>query len=87
MACTVMKLGDGTTAIVCGSRRRSSPCSVPGCGRPSTRLCDYPLAPLEFGNEPVTCDARLCPIHAVKVGPNTDCCPAHAKHIKKDGAK
>lgn len=79
MACRVMRLGDGTTAIVCGPRRRSTPCSVPGCGRPSSRLCDYQLAPLEFGKEPKTCDAKLCPVHATKAGQDVDYCPVHAK--------
>jgi hypothetical protein len=77
MTCTPIKLGDGTTAMVCGGR--SWPCSVPGCHRSSSKLCDYLLAPLEFGKDPKTCDAKLCAVHAVKVGPNTDHCPPHAK--------
>jgi hypothetical protein len=85
MVCRVMRLGDGTTAIVCGSRRRSTPCSVPGCGRPSTKLCDYPTAPLEFGKEAKTCDAKLCGTHATSAGPNTDYCPPHARAIATKG--
>jgi hypothetical protein len=79
MACTVITMGDGTTAIVCGRGRRSRPCSVPGCRNPSARLCDYPIGPLQFGREPKTCDAPVCTAHAVKVGPNADHCPPHAK--------
>jgi hypothetical protein len=83
MACTPIKLGDGTTMMVCVRGRRGWPCSVPGCHRSSSRICDYPLAPLEVGKEPKTCDARLCTVHAVKIGPNVDHCPPHAKVAKE----
>ena len=52
MACKVITTGPNSMAIVCTSGRRADPCSVPGCGRPHEVLCDYPLAPLEFGQEP-----------------------------------
>ena len=79
MPCTPFDLGGGVTGIACTRGRRPDPCSVPGCGRPSSRLCDYPLVPLEVGKDPKTCDAKLCPRCAVKVGPNSDYCPAHAR--------
>jgi hypothetical protein len=58
-------------AIVCGSRMRAPKCSVPGCNRPHTRLCDQRLAR-------GTCDAKLCSNHAIRMGVDSDLCPAHA---------
>jgi hypothetical protein len=75
-------LGQDTFSIPVTARRKSDNALL-GCGRPSSRLCDYPLVPLEFGKEPKTCDAKLCPRCAVKVGPNADYCPAHARMAAK----
>lgn len=84
MPCRTIKLPDGTTAIACTRGRRGT-CSVPGCGRPSERLCDYLLAPFEVGKEPKTCDAKLCSRCAVRVGPNKDYCPPHARSESAKG--
>lgn len=65
-----------------GKARRNPPkpcvARVEREGRParccgiSTILCDWPL---EAGG---TCDAPLCPEHAVEVGRDRHYCPAHA---------
>jgi hypothetical protein len=84
MPCTPFNLGNGVTGVICtrGRGAQRDPCSVPGCGRPHTKLCDYPLVPLEFGKEPKTCDAKICDRCAVHVGPNCDYCPPHSRVAK-----
>lgn len=81
MQCRTIAAGPGMTAIVCGSRTRRAPCSVPGCGRPHTKLCD---APVNRKAKPGTCDAKLCDAHATKLGPERDICPAHAARAAKE---
>lgn len=71
MPCDTFKL-DGVTVTVCSRGRRAKPCVV--CGARSTRLCDFPLKGRLEGK---TCDAALCPRHAVRVGKDRDYCPAH----------
>lgn len=63
--------------IVCTRGARTAPCSVPGCGRRHTKLCDFPIATRDG-----TCDAMLCDAHATRVAPNKDYCPPHAKHVE-----
>lgn len=47
MACQPFTIG-GVSGFMCGPRKRSQPCAVPGCGRPHIALCDYELAvPIE----------------------------------------
>ena len=76
MTCEWIRMPDGTTAIACSrGRRRPAPCSVPGCNRPHSVLCD--VAVVRRGRKK-TCDAKLCPAHAKHVGPDRDACPAHA---------
>lgn len=44
------------------------------CGRPSTKLCDYPI----IRNEgEATCDNPCCDTCSVRVGPNRDHCLKH----------
>lgn len=52
-------------------------CSVPGCSRQATKMCDFPTAK-------GTCDKALCNSHAVTpIGyPNADYCPPHARHTE-----
>lgn len=78
MTCRPIELPGGITGWVCtrGQSSRPAPCSVPHCGRYHTRLCDFPLAGRKAGK---TCDAKLCDVHAVSVGPERDYCPAHAR--------
>ena len=61
MGCDKVNL-DGVTAIVCrrGKPRRRANCSVPGCNREHTKLCDFPLAG-RSGSFPAfaACDSSL----------------------------
>ena len=64
----VVKLPDGTKAIVCTGGRKAAPCGF--CAKAHTRLCDYPSGK-------GTCDAKMCEGHATSVGPDRDFCPKH----------
>jgi hypothetical protein len=85
MTCNSFRFGPDAkgVAIVCSrGGRRKAPCSVAGCGRDHTKLCDHPVARRHRfkGKLPsATCDAKLCDGHAVPQGPDRDYCPAHAK--------
>jgi hypothetical protein len=83
MACETIKLGDGTTAIMCmrGGRARAS---CRWCSKPSTKLCDYPLRAAKAGK---TCDALICDQHAYEVGPDRHFCPPHREMWERDGCK
>ncbi len=74
MPCQPIQIGN-VTAIACSRGHRSRPprCSVKGCVRESTKLCDFPLGKNE------TCDKPLCNAHAVPVGGfgDRDFCPDH----------
>lgn len=67
-----IRLPSGEIAIVCGGRARAARCSVAGCRKGHTKLCDEPV-------EGGTCDARLCDAHATSTGDDTDVCPAHVR--------
>lgn len=56
-------------AIVCGSRPGPRKCRV--CGRPSTKLCDYPVKPPP---SKARCNAPACDDHSVHVGEDLDWC-------------
>lgn len=76
MTCKPIRAG-GITAIVCsrgGRAPRPATCSVPGCGKPATRLCDYPLTGRLTGR---TCSRKLCESCAHYQGDGFDYCPAH----------
>mgnify|MGYP001576472413 FL=1 len=65
-------LKDAEGAVVgfaCGPGARTrQPCRW--CGKPSTKLCDWPLPK-------GTCDAPMCDGHATAIGWNKDHCPEH----------
>lgn len=44
------------------------------CNREHTLLCDFPV---RKGEKVGTCDAKLCPDHAVRIDANTDYCKFH----------
>lgn len=78
MPCRYVTLPGGGSAIVCGRGLRPKACSV--CGRPSSKLCDFPLKGEKAGK---TCDRPLCDKCAVHRDPDTDFCPAHARLIEE----
>ena len=70
----MVKLPDGTTAIVCsrgGGPRKA--CVV--CGRGADLLCDFKLTGPKAGQ---TCDRALCAKHTHRPSVGVDYCPAHA---------
>ncbi len=83
MSCETIDVGNGFAAIVCsrGARRARNACSIPGCDRKHSRLCDS-----KTRDDASTCDAKLCDRHAVSDGKDRDLCPAHAQHaVDVDG--
>lgn len=74
--CSHVRMADGVTAILCGSRATQAKCRVPGCTRPAERECDHPVT---RKGKAGTCDLNLCALHATPAGPDLDHCPAHAK--------
>lgn len=84
MTCERFVMRDGASGFICsrGSRSRAK-CSIDGCTKPATKLCDFPLKGKKIGK---TCDRKLCDAHAVKqpiktIDPNesVDYCPTHAE--------
>lgn len=78
MKCDVLDLGGGATAIVCSrGHRRPKPCVQ--CGKPSTKLCDFPLKGKKAG---ATCSRPICDACARNMGASDkdtiDYCPTHA---------
>lgn len=81
MTCERINTKDGY-AIVCSRGRRKPACEV--CkARPSTKLCDFPLAGPKAGQ---TCDRKLCAGCAVAIGNDRDLCPAHHRQSEKQGS-
>lgn len=72
MTCEIVKMKDGTPAILCSHTRRAPKCSV--CGRPSSKQCDFPTR-----SRSGTCDKFLCDKCAVPFGDDTDFCPSHPR--------
>lgn len=76
MVCSVVKLPDGASAIVCGSRPRAKKCNC-GSGLKASLLCDFPMIG-EGHRLSKTCDAPCCQNCAAHIGPDRDYCRAHA---------
>lgn len=74
MGCRPFNAGGGVTGIAC-SRGSGKPCSACGASK-ATRLCDYPLRGAKQGQ---TCSRPICDKCTVKVGPERDYCPPHAR--------
>lgn len=72
MACEHIKLPDGSTAIICGTRSRKQFCA---CGRECEFLCDWKVPDKKTG----TCDRPMCGHHATQVGPEKHLCAQHLK--------
>ncbi len=99
MTCRILRDVDGKGIVFLCSRdgKRKSPCKQ--CGKPSTKLCDFPL--IGKGKRK-TCDVHLCEACATEIDParlpqqfaelvqehdSFDVCPAHHRFIKKKGLK
>lgn len=70
MACRVVDLSNGATAIVCTRGKRET-CWNRGCDRNSEALCDCPVG------DGRTCDRRLCYKHRHRMGAGVDYCSEH----------
>jgi hypothetical protein len=88
MPCTPI-LDDNGNQIgwACTRGQRAKPCRQ--CGRPSTKLCDYPLRGAKAGK---TCDVPMCSRCATTVGRSgsdtIDYCRVHAEmRAKSQGEK
>lgn len=77
MVCKTMNLPGGGFAIVCGLPK---PKACIHCGKPSSKLCDFPLTGAKVGS---TCDRPLCIRCATHVDPDTDYCQQHARIVKE----
>lgn len=76
-------LGNGVTAIACGSSPRKR-CSTPGCTRTPGKLCDYPVT---RKGKPGTCDRPVCERCALNIAPEVDYCGVHAREHRKASGK
>lgn len=85
MTCEQYQLRDGTTVTICMRGKRPKKAACVACGKPATRLCDYPLRGKRAGK---TCDRPLCDQctkeqkGVIQLGPTIDTfdlCPAHAQ--------
>ena len=72
MPCSVVKLPDGTTAIVKHAPTSPRKCSVCGVRTRECKLCDFKVGPGK------ACDKVLCRSCARHIEPDTDYCPRHA---------
>jgi len=85
MACSHIKLQDGTTVIVKHSPARYGLCKFckhrfrwDGRTHRATLLCDFEIGKT-LGGEPITCDAKVCVKCAKHVGPDKHWCPKHSR--------
>lgn len=70
MACEFFRSDDGKVVGVMCSRGPKKRCVY--CGKPMTKLCDYPL---EDGK---TCDVPMCSACATHIGDDLDVCRKHS---------
>ena len=84
MACSHIKLPDGTVAIVKHAPQRFPQCKFchlrfrwDGRTHPANLLCDFVIG-TTLGGDPITCDAKVCSKCAKRVGPDKDFCPKHS---------
>lgn len=79
MPCDHVDLPGGGYAIVCRGRQPQKRCVH--CGRPSSKLCDFPLRGAKTGK---TCDRPICKRCAQHVPPDTDYCKTHADLMERE---
>lgn len=72
MNCQPVKLPNGGSAILCGTKRRCK------CGRRATLLCDWKVPTKKSG----TCDAPICTRCTTSPAPDKDLCPKHAAEFE-----
>lgn len=73
MGCEYVPLPGGGAAIACSRGRKTQKCCA--CSRRSAFQCDW-ITDKVRGK---TCDAHLCPTHALKVDDDKHLCPVHQK--------
>lgn len=76
MACDLVQLPRGGTAIVCSSGPRPR---CDSCGRPAPYLCDWKVPEHRSG----TCDAKICAICASNPAIEKHLCPEHARAFEQ----
>jgi hypothetical protein len=76
MTCETVKLPGGGAAIVC-SRSRKRPYRCGFCTLAGGLQCDWKLGATK------TCDALICPEHALEVAPDKHLCPVHQEDYKE----
>ncbi len=79
MPCDHFKLPGGGAAIVCSRRAKRMRCVA--CFAAGGYQCDWKLP----GGK--TCDAHICPTHALKVGDDKHLCPLHQEAYEAWKAK
>ena len=62
-------------AIVCSRGPRRKRCCA--CTQPGSLLCDWKVGAFH------TCDAPICPAHALEVSKDKHLCPKHQEAYKK----
>jgi hypothetical protein len=78
MQCSTIKLGNGVTAIACGSRRKQKR-DLCTCGQPGSQLCDFPSS-----KESGTCDKAVClacALHLPLERDSQDFCTNHKQFV------
>jgi hypothetical protein len=79
MYCTPIKIPGGGTAIICQGGQRPASCA---CGKPTTKLCDWKVAP-KRGDGPVKrCSVGICDEHTFSPAKDKDLCPEHVRMWK-----
>lgn len=71
-------------AIVCSRGARKWRCF---CGLAGGYQCDWKVGGTTAKGTQPTCDAHLCPEHAVEVAPGKHLCPTHLEAYKEWQAK
>ena len=88
MHCEVLDLPDGTRVTICGANRTLKMPACRFCGKPSVKLCDFPVRDSTgnhikwYDKRRHTCDAPLCENCTTNAGGDSDLCPVHAKAWK-----
>jgi hypothetical protein len=82
MGCQVIRMKDGTTALVCGRGKYNEPCHY--CHKPSTSMCDHPVFRM---NKKETCDTPMCDDCKNIIGDNLDLCRSHFNFWRNNGKK